>query len=566
VQTGVGLRRLSILGVLCVVFAALAVYQAVPGRAATGHYSPPEWFPLHRDVDGAEIKVGCTYLSYGTQGGYECGGHHDYWALDLIASTGTSIFPAGAGLARNVTGQSGYSGYGNVVVVDHGGNVKSLYAHMSQVLVSGAGTWVDTNTVIGKVGTSGTTSVSHVHFEASSSGRFGIGSRDPGPLKACHGAMLLAYPQAWGLSTWKGIAWGAHAGYSDGTGCVSASAPSPVVGGVLPASPGAAAGPGAGAAAGGGAAAGPGSGAGAAAGPAGTLLQVERAAGAASWQRYPIRPDAAISGAPGVVWDAVGVAVFGAGPDGALRQFSSGSTGWTSVSVMPAGTLSASGGVSAVRVGAKLEVFAVGKDATLLQVEQTAAGTPWKRSEIRPDAKIVGAPSVVWNSSGASVFAAGQDGALRQFSLSAGPNGSAGSWSVSVVTPAGTLSSLGGVSAVRVGAKSEVFAVGNDGTLLQEERATAVSTWQRFDIRPEVKIVGAPSVVWNATGLSVFAAGPDGALQQFSFSRAGSAAGAASAGSWATSVVAPAGTLSARGGVSAVRAGAKSEIFAVTAR
>jgi hypothetical protein len=540
------IRRLSLLSALCVVFAALAVYLAVPGRATTGHYSPPEWFPLHRDLNGAEIKVGCTYQSYGTQGGYECSGHHTYWALDLMASTGTNIYPAGAGLAKNVTG-AGYSGYGNVVVVDHGGNVKTLYAHMSQVLVSTAGTWVDTNTVIGKVGSTGDVSAPHVHFEVSSSGRLGTGSRDPGPLKVCHGAKLLTYPQAWGVSTWKGIPWGAHTGYSDGTGCVSAPVTLPALVGVLPPSP-----------------ARPANTAnpavnGAAVSAAGTLLQVERASLLATWQRYQIRPDAAIAGAPGVVWDAVGVNVFAAGPDGALRRFwFSPGVGWASSLVMPAGTLSASGGVSAVRVGAKLEVFAVSKDATLLQVEQLAPGTPWKRTEIRPDSKIVGAASVVWNASGVSVFAAGQDGALRQFSfVGAGSGGVAGSWAVSLVTPAGTFSAQGGVSAVRAGAKSEVFAVAKDGTLVQEERVAAGAAWQRFAIRPEVKIVGAPSVVWNASGVSVFAAGQDGALRQFSFSKVGG---------WAASVAAPAGTVSAGGGVSAVSIGGKSDVFAVKAQ
>jgi len=173
-------------------------------------------------VGGGEIKVGCTYLSRGSQGGYECGGHHAWWALDLIAGTGTSIYAAGAGYAKNVTGQSGYSGYGNVVVVDHGNNVKSLYAHMNRSFVNATGAWVDQNTVIGQVGSTGTSSTPHLHYEATSSGRFQTGSRDPGPLKACHGSQLLRYPQAWGLSTWQGIPWGTRSVYSDGTGCESA--------------------------------------------------------------------------------------------------------------------------------------------------------------------------------------------------------------------------------------------------------------------------------------------------------------------------------------------------------
>ena len=251
--------------------------------------------------------------------------------------------------------------------------------------------------------------------------------------------------------------------------------------------------------------------------------------------------------------------VFAAGQDGALRQFAlSPGGGWVTSVAMPVGTLSTTAGVSAVRIGTTLEVFAVGTDATLVQVEQMAAGSAWQRTEIRPDVKVVGAPSVVWDSTGESVFAAGQDGALHRFSFTgASAGGHGGSWTVALLTPAGTLSLGGGVSAVRVGPKIEVFAVGRDGTLLQEERATVGSSWKRSEIRAEVKIAGAPSVVWNASGVSVFAAEQDGALRQFSFSRVGG---------WTPSVLAPAGTLSAGGGVSAGRIAGKSEVFAVTSR
>jgi len=197
----------------------------VMSASTSTQYSPPVWFPLRRTINGAVIKVGCTYLSHGTEGGYDCDGHHPFWALDLLAAAGTNIYPAGAGFAQNVTGQAGFAGYGNTVVVDHGNNVKSLYAHMSVVLVGPKGEFVTPTTVIGLVGETGDATTPHVHFEITSSGEFGHGSRDPGPLQACHGTQLITYPQAWGLSTWEGIPWGTQTGYSDGTGC---TAPLPV--------------------------------------------------------------------------------------------------------------------------------------------------------------------------------------------------------------------------------------------------------------------------------------------------------------------------------------------------
>jgi hypothetical protein len=272
---------------------------------------------------------------------------------------------------------------------------------------------------------------------------------------------------------------------------------------------------------------------------------------AGTWQSYDIGPGAPIVGAPGVLWSSSAVRVFATGQDGALRQFSaSGSGAWVTSSLTPAGTLSVSGGVSAVQAGLKSEVFAVSKDATLLQVERVGAAA-WQRYSIRPDVRIVGAPSAVWSSSGVSVFAAGQDGALRQFSVSEGRG-----WSVSVVTPAGTLSPNGGVSAVHVGAKFEVLAVSKDATLLQMERVGAAA-WKRYSIRPDVRIQGAPSVVWSPSSVNVFAAGQDGSLRQFSVSVSMSGAGA-----WSVSALTPAETLLPSGGVTSVAAGAKSEVFA----
>ena len=161
--------------------------------AAPGQYSAPEWLPFRHDVNGGGINVGCTYVSSDGL----CAGHHGYWAIDFLTPTGSPVYAAGAGFATNVTG-SGFEGYGNAVVVDHGDHGKSLYAHLSEVLVGG-GQWVDQNTMIGRVGSSGGANTPHLHYEESASRRFGsAGSRDPGPMKACRGAELVTFPQVFG--------------------------------------------------------------------------------------------------------------------------------------------------------------------------------------------------------------------------------------------------------------------------------------------------------------------------------------------------------------------------------
>lgn len=95
--------------------------------------------------------------------GYVSQGYRRYHpALDIACDFGTPIHPVGAGRVEF----AGYSadGKGNIVIVDHGDNLKSLYAHMGKVAV-GVGNEVDAKTTIGTVGLTGRTTGAHVHFE-----------------------------------------------------------------------------------------------------------------------------------------------------------------------------------------------------------------------------------------------------------------------------------------------------------------------------------------------------------------------------------------------------------------
>ena len=56
------------------------------------------------------------------------------------------------------------SGYGNVIVIDHGGGISTLYAHQSSFAVS-AGTYVTQGQIIGYSGMSGNVTGPHLHFE-----------------------------------------------------------------------------------------------------------------------------------------------------------------------------------------------------------------------------------------------------------------------------------------------------------------------------------------------------------------------------------------------------------------
>jgi murein DD-endopeptidase MepM/ murein hydrolase activator NlpD len=55
-------------------------------------------------------------------------------------------------------------GYGHYIKIDHGNGFETVYAHLSEALVK-KGDYVNNNTVIGKVGSTGNSTGNHLHFE-----------------------------------------------------------------------------------------------------------------------------------------------------------------------------------------------------------------------------------------------------------------------------------------------------------------------------------------------------------------------------------------------------------------
>lgn len=82
--------------------------------------------------------------------------------IDIDGNTGDSIVAANSGTVIVSRYDSG--GYGNMIIIDHGGGISTLYGHCSKRLVS-VGDSVKAGEVIAKVGSTGLSTGPHLHFE-----------------------------------------------------------------------------------------------------------------------------------------------------------------------------------------------------------------------------------------------------------------------------------------------------------------------------------------------------------------------------------------------------------------
>lgn len=90
--------------------------------------------------------------------------HDRYSAIDIGAPTGTPVYAARGGTV--IAAKTGWSGgYGNMIIIDHGNGVQTLYAHLSKLYVS-YGQTVEQGENIGAVGSTGRSTGPHLHFEA----------------------------------------------------------------------------------------------------------------------------------------------------------------------------------------------------------------------------------------------------------------------------------------------------------------------------------------------------------------------------------------------------------------
>ncbi len=82
---------------------------------------------------------------------------------DIAAASGSKIFASGDGKVLLAGGNYFYSG--NMIIIDHGQNLQTIYAHLSKTLVN-VGDFVKKGDVIGLVGATGRATGPHLHWGA----------------------------------------------------------------------------------------------------------------------------------------------------------------------------------------------------------------------------------------------------------------------------------------------------------------------------------------------------------------------------------------------------------------
>ena len=82
--------------------------------------------------------------------------------VDYAAPSGTPVRAAGEGWVRSLGARNGY---GNTIVVGHGGNITTLYAHLSRFADIRIGSRIQQGQTIGYVGMSGLATGPHLHYE-----------------------------------------------------------------------------------------------------------------------------------------------------------------------------------------------------------------------------------------------------------------------------------------------------------------------------------------------------------------------------------------------------------------
>jgi Peptidase family M23/Putative peptidoglycan binding domain len=140
---------------------ALLAFQEWAGVPATGVAGPLTLSALRAPLARCPIALDWP-LELPVSDSFGPRGAEFHPGIDIPAPKGTPVHAAAAGVV--VSAGFAPDGYGKRVMIDHGGGVTTISAHLSRVLVA-VGDDVSPGDVVGLVGASGEATGPHVHFE-----------------------------------------------------------------------------------------------------------------------------------------------------------------------------------------------------------------------------------------------------------------------------------------------------------------------------------------------------------------------------------------------------------------
>lgn len=118
--------------------------------------------PSLRPVEGYRLTS-----SFGTRNDPFRRGRRMHNGLDMAGPVGTPIYAT----ADGIVGRAQWvGGYGKYVEINHGGEIQTRYGHMSRILVE-PGARVTRGQLIGRMGSTGRSTGSHLHYEVRIAGR-----------------------------------------------------------------------------------------------------------------------------------------------------------------------------------------------------------------------------------------------------------------------------------------------------------------------------------------------------------------------------------------------------------
>jgi murein DD-endopeptidase MepM/ murein hydrolase activator NlpD len=105
--------------------------------------------------------------SFGSRSDPFRGSRRMHNGLDMAGPIGTPIYATADGIVGRA---EWFGGYGRYVEVNHGGGMQTRYGHMSEILVQ-SGARVTRGQMIGRMGSTGRSTGSHLHYEVRIDGR-----------------------------------------------------------------------------------------------------------------------------------------------------------------------------------------------------------------------------------------------------------------------------------------------------------------------------------------------------------------------------------------------------------